>query len=271
MRTPFRHPALRLSLIAGLAAAVLAGCSSADDDATPPPTTIAGGHSSAVGTPTPLSPGWTENNLTEPVLEPDAANVPFTQVPDNPKGVLLPPNTKIDGPVMWQAVGCQALPFSTDAGPTRRTKTGWPAGWTQDEKGAALAAWSMAILFEVVPSRDDFTAGYLDPTTAAGFVDTSEVRDPRAGVRAENWRNAAQCFRESPIRRVDLEFGVTLSDNNTRAAVRFRSPKYNATWDFPLVWDAEEHDWKATKDGFRQYWKTVDDPTDRPISPDFTW
>lgn len=264
------HPALRLPLITGLVAAVLAGCGSGGDDSPPSPP-IGDRHSSSATVPTPLAPTWTKQHLTEPVLEPDAANIPFTQVPDNPKGELLPPNTKLDGPVMWQAVGCQALAFSADAGPTRRTDGGWPAGWTRTEKGAALAAWSMAILFEVMPDRAEFTTAYLAPDTATGFVASSEVRDPRAGVRAAQWREAAQCFRSSPIRRVDLDVAATLSDNDTRAAVRFYSPKYQATWDFPLVWDDADNDWKATKDGFRQYWNTVDEPTDRPITADFSW
>ena len=253
----------------GLLAGLVTGCGS--DDNSPDAPTPSGAVTGTVAPLTPLPEKWITQRFTEPVLESDASGVPFTEVPNNPKGELLPPNTQLDGPVMWQAVGCQALAFSADAGPTTRTQGGWPSGWSRTDKGAALAAWSIAILFEVMPDREEFTSAYLVGGGDRSFVRSSEVRDPRAGVRASNWKNAAQCFRSAAVRRVDLDVAATLTDNDSRAAVRFYSPKYKVTWDFPLVWDESAQDWKATADGFAQYWKTVDDPTERPIDAEFSW
>ena len=220
--------------------------------------------------PVPLDQDWKFEHFTEPVLEPDARRLPYTEVPKNQKGELLPAGSEIDEQVMWQAIGCQAIAFSTDAGPTGRTAGGWPTGWTQDEKGAALAAWSIAILFEVMPDRDEFTRAYLTGDTGT-FAQTSAQRDPRSGVRAQQWNEGAECFRSSTARRVDFDTQVWLSDNNTRAAVRSYVPEYDFAWDFPLVWDSQAGDWKATAEGFTQYWRTTDDPTSRTITPTFSW
>jgi hypothetical protein len=265
----------RRAVVAGtvlaLLAALVVGCGSDDTADNAPASSDPSANRSTSAPASPLPDSWITPRFSDPVLESDAANVPFTQVPDNPKGELLPPNTRLDGPVMWQAVGCQALAFSSDAGPTRRSPDGWPQGWTRTPKGAALAAWSIAILFEVMPDRDEFADTYLTGADTAGFVQRSEVRDPRAGVRQSNWKDSGRCFRSSATRRVDLDVSVQLSNNDRYAAVRWYSPKYDVTWDFPVVWDDQHGDWKATPEGFRQYWQTVDEPTSRPITAEFSW
>lgn len=264
-----RTAAVAITTAVGLLAVfLLAGCGS-DPDTT---ATTSGPAGTVANSPTQTPPpeSWTKQKFDDPVLESDADAIPFTQMPINPKGELIPPNTRLDAPVMWQAIGCQALAFSSDAGPTTRTPGGWPAGWARTDKGAALAAWSIAILFEVMPDRGEFTRSYVADGTDT-FIRTSEQRDPRAGVRAAKWKDSARCFRTSTTRRVDLDVSASLADNNTHAAVRFYSPKYKVTWDFPLVWDEDSHDWKATTDGLRQYWQTVDNPTERPITTEFTW
>ncbi|MFW0797666.1 hypothetical protein AAFP30_27940 [Gordonia sp. CPCC 205515] len=266
-----RRRLLSLAAACLTAALVVAGCGQ-DPDQPEAGTTAPGshhhGHDAAPATPVPQS--WIDDRFTDPVLEPDASRIPFTYVPKNLKGEPLPAHSATDDPVMWQAVGCKALAFSADAGPVGRTDGGWPSGWTRTPKGAALAAWSIALLFEVMPDRAEFIREYLTGDTT-GFEQRSEQRDPRAGVRAQQWAEGADCFRAAASRRVDIDTQVTLTEQDRLAAVRSHAPLYSFTWDFPLVWDEEAGDWKTTADGMEQYWRTTDNPDDRPIDPEFQW
>jgi len=248
----------------------IAACGS-DDDTTPAPTSATRGSAAAsTAPPTPLPTTWEQTHLSEPVLEPDATRIPFTQVPNNPRGELIPANTTLPTDVMWQGVACDFVPFSADAGPTRRSAGGWPTGWARTAKGAALAAWSIEVLEENMPDRGEFIDTYLTGDTT-GFANQSAVRDPRAGVRAQNWKDPASCIRARNNRRPDLNTTVTLDGDANRAAVYWWSPKFNVGVNFSLVWDDTANDWRATADAFRAYWRNADRPSTDFRKADFTW
>ncbi|WP_280386627.1 hypothetical protein [Nocardia wallacei] len=134
----------RLSLAVAAAtlaviSAVVAGCGRDDS-----------GHNESVGgggvSDGPLKDTeWFRNEFGTPLLAASTQLQPrAVEQAKDPRGVALPQNRAVlDGPVMWQRVYCEGLPFSTTDGPThRRADTIW-GGFAHTPLGAALAAYHL--------------------------------------------------------------------------------------------------------------------------------
>lgn len=87
---------------------------------------------------------WFKTHFTTPIVAGGHVTPPQIEQPNNIQGELLPQNgAKLDGPVMWQRVRCDMVPFSTTDGPTRlQADTLW-TGFTKTDLGAAIAAYHL--------------------------------------------------------------------------------------------------------------------------------
>ncbi|WP_280301154.1 hypothetical protein [Nocardia abscessus] len=136
---------IRHNLAAAAAAVVLATVASACADTGEG----RGAHPAGGGEPSSSVPlletDWYRRNFGTPLMAANTQLRPraIEQAHDQ-RGVALPQNrAQLDGPVMWQRIRCEALPFTTGDGPTRLRGDTIYGGFAHTELGAALAAFHL--------------------------------------------------------------------------------------------------------------------------------
>ncbi|MGY1969021.1 hypothetical protein ACW9HH_32705 [Nocardia gipuzkoensis] len=137
---------IRHSLTATVAAMVLAGlavaCANTSEGSGAHPADNSGEPSSSV----PLrETDWYKGHFGTPLMAANTQLRPraIEQAHDQ-RGIALPQNgARLDGPVMWQRVRCEALPFTTSDGPTRLRGDTIYGGFAHTALGAALAAFHL--------------------------------------------------------------------------------------------------------------------------------
>ena len=100
----------------------------------------------AAGNSVPLmNTAWFTGHFGTPLLADNDQLVPrAVEQAKDLHGIALPQDhAALDGPVMWQRVNCEALPFTTTDGPTRLRGEAIYGGFTHTPLGAALAAYHL--------------------------------------------------------------------------------------------------------------------------------
>ncbi|MBF6393790.1 hypothetical protein IU443_28080 [Nocardia farcinica] len=143
-----------LAACAAVAAAAVtltaaAGCGRNDGDGTGLP-----GLSPAVAKPLKDQP-WFTQHFGEPLLAATNVTPKTIEQAHDIRGTVLPQDgARLDGPVMWQRVRCDALPFSTTDGPAKMRADTVYGGYARTPLGAALAAYQMASFGGTIGNTD---------------------------------------------------------------------------------------------------------------------
>lgn len=135
-----RHRFALAAAVLTLAAAAVSACGK-DDTGTAGPGPLPG-----LNATTPLkNTEWFTTNFGTPVVIPTAVTPRAVEQAKDLSGVVLPQNSApVDGPVMWQRVRCEPLPFTTTDGPTSRRGDLLYGGYARTPLGAAMAAFHAA-------------------------------------------------------------------------------------------------------------------------------
>lgn len=88
---------------------------------------------------------WFARNFGTPLMAVSTAVQPrAVEQAHDQRGAALPQNrAPLEGPVMWQRVHCEALPFSSTDGPSRLRGNTLYAGFARTPLGAAMAAYHL--------------------------------------------------------------------------------------------------------------------------------
>ncbi|WP_331761217.1 hypothetical protein OG225_42840 (plasmid) [Nocardia sp. NBC_01377] len=198
MPRPHHHLARRfvVGIVAFVLVALLVGCGAGGDEhGTVEPGTT-GEPSGAV----PLKDSdWFAQRFGTPLMTGSTQLQPraVEQAKDQ-RGVALPQNhAPLDGPVMWQRVHCEALPFTTTDGPTRLRADTIYAGFAHTTIGAALAAFHLRNFGGTVVTPDAIAtiAGPLDRARVVPSLRLDETKVPAREA------NCLATYRRDGIRR----------------------------------------------------------------------
>lgn len=181
---------------------------------------------------TPLMAGSTE-------LQPRA----IEQARDQ-RGVVLPQNrAALDGPVMWQRVHCEALPFTTTDGPTRLRADTVYAGFARTPMGAAMAAYHLRNFGGTVATTEAIPT-IAAPQDRPRVVPTLRLGETKIPAREPN---CLATYRRDGIRRPARWHADQVSDAVYNIEFWFppTSDGRGYSIDVTVVW--AENDWYLTE------------------------
>jgi hypothetical protein len=85
---------------------------------------------------------WFKKNFGTPLVVSAEVTPKTVEQATDPGGLVLPQNhAAVDGPVLWERVRCEALPFTTTDGPTRLRGDTMYGGFAHTPLGAAMAGY----------------------------------------------------------------------------------------------------------------------------------